>query len=177
MSESKRLMIAIPLEGRFIGQALDAYRRQVKTIIDEHGPPYVGWRPELAGDHITLRFVGDVPAGDGMQQLYDTVRAVVFRYPPLILALAERGAFPSNVPAPEVLWVDAGARSGGADTASSPGGGSRLVVKPEGAVCRSNSHVLDAADMLSMMGDMLPACIVAMTLKTSKYPSRIDRES
>ena len=104
MSDTRRIFIAIPLAGQVMTQTMDTYRNQAADAVARCGFPAGAWGPELAGNHLTLRFVGDVESGEPMQEMYNVVEREVKQHPPLVLVMGERGAFP-DAQDPNVLWV------------------------------------------------------------------------
>lgn len=105
MSETRRIFIAVPLMGQGMANVHAAYERQARTVIEEHSPHAI-WKPEQAGSHVTLRFVGDVPAGETLELLYDLVRDAVGQHPPFIIALGGKAVWQTDERL--VLWVGVG---------------------------------------------------------------------
>ena len=116
MFESKRIFIALPLLGNAMNLTLGAHRRLMEELIETEGWESLEWAPELAGNHhITLRFVGEIPTGEPMQELYDRLVCVVQQHPPLVVSLQQRGSFdkhPPCQPLPSILWVGVGGNMG-----------------------------------------------------------------
>jgi RNA 2',3'-cyclic 3'-phosphodiesterase len=95
-----RLFVALPVPEairREIARARDQLRREVP-------PGIIRWtQPEQY--HLTLKFLGDVPAGQ-VEALQQTVQAVAAPVPPLTLTAHGLGCFPS-LHSPRVLWAGA----------------------------------------------------------------------
>ena len=112
MSETKRIFIAAPLTGFTMANIHACYARQAESALREHEIT-AHWRPERAGSHITLRFVGDVDAGEPLERLYEAVKDVANRHAPLIITLGGKGVFDPNYGHPDKLprlvhWVGVG---------------------------------------------------------------------
>jgi 2'-5' RNA ligase len=89
-------------------EVLDAVE-QVVTPVRPAAPPRVNWT-RRGQWHLTLQFLGRV-AADDLDDLLDSLRAVLRREWPVTLALGGAGAFPSAARA-SVVWigVDEGGR-------------------------------------------------------------------
>jgi RNA 2',3'-cyclic 3'-phosphodiesterase len=82
-------------------EVLDAIESVVAPVRPV-APPRVTWTH--AGQwHLTLQFLGSVPEAD-VDDLVDSLHAVLRREPPVTLALGGAGAFPSPSRA-SVLWI------------------------------------------------------------------------
>jgi len=96
--EQIRTFIAIELDEAVVvalGELQSRLRREVRLS-------QVRWvRPE--GIHLTLKFLGDVPA-DRVGQVGDALRRACDGFGPLSLTLADLGCFP-NLRRPRVVWV------------------------------------------------------------------------
>jgi 2'-5' RNA ligase len=80
---------------------LDAVE-QVVSPVRPAAPPRVNWT-RRAQWHLTLQFLGRV-AADDLDDLVDSLRAVLHREGPVTLALGGAGAFPSAARA-SVVWI------------------------------------------------------------------------
>lgn len=91
---TRRLFVALPLP------------EAIRTVLAALSEPLPGiaWTPP-AQLHLTLRFLGDVPA-DGIDELSSRLAAV--RVAPFVLPLEGLGTFPPNRP-PRVAWIGTGA--------------------------------------------------------------------
>lgn len=112
MSDTKRIFIAVPLLGIAVAKIHANYVRQVDEYMKEI-PVRADWKPEQAGIHITLRFVGDVETGKAMDDLHTRLHDVARQHPPVILTMGGKGTFRINRSEPEdppkqVLWVGVG---------------------------------------------------------------------
>ncbi len=97
MAETLRLFIAIELPEPVL-QHID----QVLHGLHQQEPLGIRWvRPE--GIHLTLKFLGDVPAGQ-VQGVVDAMARAAEGSLPFSLRVRGAGAFP-NLRAPRVLWV------------------------------------------------------------------------
>lgn len=99
MNETLRLFLAIPMP-----EDIRAGLRRLQLESQPLLPPRaVRWaRPEQF--HLTLKFLGNVPAADTVA-LSEAVRAVCAAAPPLRLRAEGAGFFP-NESAPRVFWVE-----------------------------------------------------------------------
>jgi 2'-5' RNA ligase len=82
-------------------EVLDAVE-QVVAPVRPAAPPRVNWT-RRAQWHLTLQFLGRV-AGDDVDDVVDSLRAVVHGEWPVTLALGGAGAFPSSARA-SVVWI------------------------------------------------------------------------
>jgi 2'-5' RNA ligase len=82
-------------------QVLDAVE-QVVAPVRPAAPPRVNWT-RRAQWHLTLQFLGRV-TGHHLDDLFDSLRAVLHREWPVTLALGGAGAFPSAERA-SVVWI------------------------------------------------------------------------
>lgn len=98
MAEHLRMFVAL----RTSGQLLDALADTQRQLQARLPTGSVRWtrREQL---HLTLRFLGDVPAGQ-VEALAAAVREAGTGVPPLRLGLAGAGCFP-NARNPRVLWI------------------------------------------------------------------------
>lgn len=99
MNQTLRLFLAIP-----IPETVKAELRRAQLEAQPLLPPRAArWtRPEQF--HLTLKFLGNVPAAD-TAALSDAVRAVCATAPPLHLRAEGVGFFP-NESSPRVFWVE-----------------------------------------------------------------------
>nr|MDP7586554.1 RNA 2',3'-cyclic phosphodiesterase [Dehalococcoidia bacterium] len=89
------IAILVPSEG------IEALEQVVKSLDQEIGR-HVRWvRPE--GIHVTLKFMGDIPAAT-VEQLLEALPPVAAGFSPFELAISGLGAFP-NLRRPRVLWA------------------------------------------------------------------------
>lgn len=91
-----RTFIAIDLDAA-IHETLAAVQQRLRQI-----DPVVVWvRPE--GMHLTLKFLGNIPAGR-VPEIAGALEGVAALFPPVHFAVAGAGGFPS-ARAPRVVWV------------------------------------------------------------------------
>jgi RNA 2',3'-cyclic 3'-phosphodiesterase len=100
-----RAFIAIELE-RDVLQALDDVQRELKRRV--HGNP-VRWTAS-SGIHLTLKFLGNVPAGQ-VPQIMSAIERVGATAQAFPLSFAHLGCFP-NLQRPRVVWVGLESASG-----------------------------------------------------------------
>lgn len=98
MADMWRLFIAIPLPADVLAALTD-----VQDALRKHTPPRtVRWvRPE--GIHLTLKFLGDVPAAK-RDTLQTALGRTVLDHAPFTLATGALGCFP-NPTRPRVAWI------------------------------------------------------------------------
>ena len=104
-TEKLRLFIAIPIPEP-VRDEIIRVQRELQPLVP---PNVVRWtRPDQF--HLTLRFLGDVPA-DGVEDLKQSVNAVCRIVRPLSLRAEGVGFFP-NPRSPRVIWVGIKDRAG-----------------------------------------------------------------
>ena len=92
-----RSFIAIPVPG----EGIEALGKVVKVLDQEIGR-HVRWvRPE--GIHVTLKFMGDIPAAT-VERVLEALPPVAAGFGPFELAISGLGVFP-NIRRPRVLWA------------------------------------------------------------------------
>ena len=92
-----RSFIAIPVPS----EGIEVLEQVVKNLDQEIGR-HVRWvRPE--GIHVTLKFMGDIPAAT-VEQLLEALPPVAAGFSPFKLAISGLGVFP-NIQRPRVLWA------------------------------------------------------------------------
>jgi len=92
-----RSFIAIPVPS----EGIEALQQVVKHLDQEIGR-HVRWvRPE--GIHVTLKFMGDIPAAT-LQRVLEALPPVAAGSSPFELAISGLGVFP-NIRRPRVLWA------------------------------------------------------------------------
>lgn len=92
-----RSFIAIPVPS----EGIEALEQVVKNLDQEIGR-YVRWvRPE--GIHVTLKFMGDIPAAM-VERVLEALPPVAAGSSPFELAISGLGVFP-NIRRPRVLWA------------------------------------------------------------------------
>jgi 2'-5' RNA ligase len=93
-----RLFIAIELPEAVL-KAVSRFQTDLKKVIP---PRAARWaRPE--GTHLTLKFLGDVPA-DRLPELSEALRRAAGGHHPLQLSVQGSGCFP-NLDRPRVVWL------------------------------------------------------------------------
>ena len=105
IEENVRSFIAIPVPN----EGIEALEQAVKHLDEEIGR-HVRWvRPE--GIHLTLKFMGDIPAAIA-ERVLEALLPVTSRFSPFELSISGLGAFP-NSRRPRVLWagLDGGLKS------------------------------------------------------------------
>lgn len=98
--ETVRLFVAVGLSGEAREQLIDAVER-IRTEV----PQGIQWA-DPSGMHLTLKFLGNIPA-TGVEPLLQCLEPVAAAHRPFPLELAGLGMFP-NHRAPRVLWVGTG---------------------------------------------------------------------
>jgi len=101
MSKPLRLFIALELPARVLG-ALETLQGDLRTQVPERAARWV--RP--AGIHLTLKFLGDVPAGQ-VDAITAGIREAAKPHAPFALQAEGLGVFP-NPRRARVLWVGVG---------------------------------------------------------------------
>jgi 2'-5' RNA ligase len=97
--EKHRLFLAIPVPDE-VRTELRRLQRELQPLLPSHA---VRWtKPEQF--HLTLKFLGNVPAAD-TDALRNAVREVCAAAPPMRLRAEGTGFFP-NARSPRVFWVD-----------------------------------------------------------------------
>jgi 2'-5' RNA ligase len=103
--ESVRTFIAIELDPDMLAQV----SRLQSRLKDDVLPGFVRWvRPE--GIHLTLKFLGDVPA-DKLDDIAEALRTTSAAHAPFSLHIAGMGCFPSPR-RPRVVWIGVDEPSG-----------------------------------------------------------------
>jgi 2'-5' RNA ligase len=98
-SDTLRLFLAIQTP-EFVRAELQRLQDELKQLLPAK---VVRWtKPEQF--HLTLKFLGDVPAGE-IAALSEAVRAVCAEASPLSLCAEGVGFFPNNI-SPRVFWVE-----------------------------------------------------------------------
>ena len=92
-----RSFIAIPVPD----QGIEALQVTVQKLESDIGRSVRWVRPE--GIHLTLKFMGDIPAGT-VDQVLEALPQVASQFPPIKLAISGLGVFP-NTRRPRVLWA------------------------------------------------------------------------
>ena len=92
-----RSFIAIPVPD----QGIEALQDTVQKLESDIGRSVRWVRPK--GIHLTLKFMGDIPAGT-VEQVLEALPQVAARFPPIKLAISRLGIFP-NTRRPRVLWA------------------------------------------------------------------------
>lgn len=92
-----RSFIAIPVPS----EGITVLQETVKKLDSELGNCVRWVRPE--GIHLTLKFMGDIPAGM-VQRVLEPLPSVTARFSPFGLSIAGLGVFP-NLRRPRVLWA------------------------------------------------------------------------
>ena len=100
MSEKLRLFVALELPPHVL-EALEAVQRDLRVQVPERAARWV--RPE--GIHLTLKFLGDVPAGQ-VGEIEQGLHAAAKGHAPFELRTEGLGVFP-NPKRARVLWVPA----------------------------------------------------------------------
>ena len=95
--ERVRSFIAIPVPSARI----EALEETVKSLDSEIGENVRWVRPE--GIHLTLKFLGDIPAGR-VEHVLESLPLVTARFSPFELVISGLGVFP-NPERPRVLWA------------------------------------------------------------------------
>lgn len=98
-AEKLRLFLAIQIPGP-VKAELQRFQDELRPLLPREG---VRWA-NPGQFHLTLKFLGDVPAGD-VDALTEAARAVCAATPPLRLRVEGVGFFPNSF-APRVFWVD-----------------------------------------------------------------------
>lgn len=93
-----RLFIALELPQEVL-QALEILQRQLCEAVPKSAARWV--RPE--GIHVTLKFLGEVPA-EQVDVLVETLHRIASKYIPFQLCAKGLGCFP-NTQRPRLLWV------------------------------------------------------------------------
>ena len=89
------IAIPVPAEGM---QVLEEAVRRLEPEIGKH----VRW-VRLEGIHLTLKFMGDIPAGM-VERVLEALILVAARFSPIDLSISGMGVFP-NARRPRVLWA------------------------------------------------------------------------
>ena len=92
-----RSFIAIPVPD----QGIEALQDTAQKLESDIGRSVRWVRPE--GIHLTLKFMGDIPAGT-VEQVLEALPQVAAQFPPIKLAVSRLGVFPSTR-RPRVLWA------------------------------------------------------------------------
>ena len=92
-----RSFIAIPVPA----EGLQALTATVKWLEPDLGRSVRWVRPE--GIHLTLKFMGDIPAGI-VENVLEALQPVAAQFSPFNLAISGLGVFP-NLQRPRVLWA------------------------------------------------------------------------
>ena len=92
-----RSFIAIPVPD----QGIEALKDTIQKLESDIGRSVRWVRPK--GIHLTLKFMGDIPAGT-VEQVLEALPLVAARFPPIKLAISRLGIFP-NTRRPRVLWA------------------------------------------------------------------------